>query len=145
MKAPDPPDTSRKRGTDPRSPSLGVIPRGTQHIAAATLRLVCGSGPCAGMVFALTKDRNTIGRADPAANMVVDIDLSPCEVGETRPSISRQHAEIVRTVDGWLIVDLGSANRTTADGRPLQPGQPEELRPGVRLTLGRLIFAVESG
>lgn len=97
------------------------------------------------MVFALTKDRNTIGRADPAANMVVDIDLSPCEVGETRPSISRQHAEIVRTVDGWLIVDLGSANRTTADGRPLQPGQPEELRAGVRLTLGRLTFSVELG
>lgn len=97
------------------------------------------------MVFVLAKDRNTIGRADPAANIAVDLDLSPCEVGETRPSISRQHAEIVRTVDGWRIVDLGSANRTTLDGRPLQPGQPEELRPGILLTLGRLTFSVASG
>lgn len=145
MKPPEPPDNSRGRVADSSSPSLGVIPTRTPRAAAASLRLVCSSGPCAGMVFALTKDRNTIGRADPAANIVVDIDLSPCEVGETRPSISRQHAEVIRKVGGWLIVDLGSANRTAADGRTLQPGQPAELRSGVLLTLGRLTFSVETG
>jgi sigma-B regulation protein RsbU (phosphoserine phosphatase) len=70
------------------------------------------------------------------------LDRSPLRIGRTadadivldHPSVSRTHAELVRTRDAWRIADAGSTNgvivngeRTTAAN--LRPGDVVEIRP----------------
>jgi hypothetical protein len=58
-------------------------------------------------------------------------------------SVSRQHAELVRTDDGWMIVDLGSSNGTFLnDSRIGRTGQ--RLRKGDVLRFGRVVVRVDS-
>jgi ABC-type multidrug transport system ATPase subunit/pSer/pThr/pTyr-binding forkhead associated (FHA) protein len=59
------------------------------------------------------------------------------------PSLSRHHAVLSRSAGELVIRDLGSANGTTVDGRPVHG--TEQLAPGARLTLGRLPFVADSG
>ncbi|MEA2352478.1 MAG: hypothetical protein QOG41_2598 [Thermoleophilaceae bacterium] len=49
-------------------------------------------------------DGLVIGR-DPDCNLVV-----------TDPTVSRHHAELRRTGDGWVVADLGSSNGTRVNG-----------------------------
>jgi pSer/pThr/pTyr-binding forkhead associated (FHA) protein len=56
-----------------------------------------------------------------------------CDIVLTDANVSRRHAEITPTTDGWSISDLGSTNGVTVDGRrvrtsyPLQGGEEVEL------------------
>jgi hypothetical protein len=56
-----------------------------------------------------------------------------CDIVLTDANVSRRHAEITPTTDGWSISDLGSTNGVTVDGRrvrtscPLQGGEEIEL------------------
>ncbi len=119
--------------------ALGVVPERVQTPAGKTLYLHAKHGKR----LPLTQDRVLVGRKDPGENIVVDIDLEEFELGAARPSISRRHAEIVRSADGWHVVDLNSANGTQVDGRRLKPGQPQPLHAGCLLVLGRLEFRIE--
>lgn len=134
---------SRGDGAGSAKSGLGVIPERVQPLPTKTLWLHYKKGSQAGKRLVVAQDRALIGRHDTVENILVDVDLSDFETGEVRPSISRRHAEIVRTADGWLIVDLNSANGTHVDGQRLKPGQAQPLRPGCLLTLGRLEFVIE--
>jgi HD-GYP domain-containing protein (c-di-GMP phosphodiesterase class II) len=58
-------------------------------------------------------------------------------------SVSRQHAELTRTDDGWVIVDLGSSNGTFLnDSRIGRTGQ--RVRKGDVLRFGRVAVRVDS-
>lgn len=131
------------QGKTPARPTggfgLGVVPERVQSSTGKTLYLHAKNGKR----LPLTHDRVLLGRQDPGENIVVDIDLEEFEVGAARPSISRRHAEIVRSADGWHIVDLNSANGTQVDGHRLKPGQLQPLRAGCLLMLGRLEFRIE--
>ena len=50
-------------------------------------------------------------------------------------SVSGVHASIVRTSNGWRLVDLGSTNGTTIDGRQID-GRGGLLRGGERVGFG---------
>ena len=52
-------------------------------------------------------------------------------------SVSRQHAKIIRTVDGFQIQDLGSTNGTFVDGAPIEIST---LRAGATIRLGSFLF-----
>jgi Inner membrane component of T3SS, cytoplasmic domain len=54
-------------------------------------------------------------------------------------SVSGVHANIVRVAGGWRLVDLGSMNGTTLNGRPIdRRGVP--LRGGERVALGAVVL-----
>jgi pSer/pThr/pTyr-binding forkhead associated (FHA) protein len=97
----------------------------TAMIAAPTeprppARLVMLTPPAPGAEFALSRERQRIGRAEDLPIWV------------NHRSISREHAEIVRDSEGFKLVDLGSANGVRLNGKdvetaPLQPGDVVEL------------------
>lgn len=52
--------------------------------------------------------------------------------------VSRRHAKVRSTANGYVITDLNSSNGTWLDGKILPPSQPIDLPSGVTLQLGRL-------
>lgn len=52
--------------------------------------------------------------------------------------VSRRHAKVRSTGDGYVITDLNSSNGTWLDGKILPPSQPVELPNGCTVQLGRL-------
>ncbi len=78
------------------------------------LRLASGNGPSE--LFALRGDRVVLGRAHDCDLILPDVLLS------------RRHAEIARTEQGWVLRDLGSLNGTRLNGLRVL-GQPA-LRDG---------------
>ena len=121
---------------------LGIVPEPSPRSRTVGLVLRCETGRLIGSQLSVTRETTLIGRHDGVEGIRVDLDLTELEAGEARTSISRRHAEILRTPEGWCVVDLNSANGTQVDGARLRPGQPQALMPGCRLTLGRLEFRV---
>jgi FHA domain-containing protein/uncharacterized protein DUF1707 len=72
------------------------------------------------------RDVFTIGRATHSDLVLPDL------------TVSWQHAELRRSGDAWLLVDLGSTNGTRANGWRVGPGL--EVRPGDCVTFGRCRF-----
>jgi len=83
-----------------------------------------------GAPFELGSERASIGRL--AAN---DLTL-------TDTNVSRRHAEIVRTPDGYEIVDLGSTNGTLVNDEPVRR---RLLADGDRITLGTISLIFRDG
>lgn len=50
--------------------------------------------------------------------------------------VSRHHARLETTADGWTIVDLGGVNGTTVNGERIQIGEPVVLAEGDTLGIG---------
>ncbi len=77
-----------------------------------------------------------VGRCDAAAQVVVDVDLTP--VRGLEAGVSRRHARLIVQNDHLRIVDLGSTNGTYINGLRLPPHEPVDLRDGDEVYLGRL-------
>ncbi len=77
-----------------------------------------------------------IGRYDPFRGSTPDIDLNP--FGGFERGVSRLHARIERRKNSLQIVDLRSINGTYLNGRKLAPGQPQVVRSGDEVLLGKL-------
>lgn len=69
----------------------------------------------------LAGERMTIGRS------------RECEILIDDPNVSRRHAEVRKTIEGWMVADLGSTNGVKVNGRRVRE---EVLRPGDKITLG---------
>jgi pSer/pThr/pTyr-binding forkhead associated (FHA) protein len=80
---------------------LGPI-RGADIIGvpAGTAMLIVRRGPSEGTSFTLSSDVTTIGRGDFADVVLDDV------------TVSRNHAEIRHTPEGWQLRDVGSLNGT---------------------------------
>jgi hypothetical protein len=72
----------------------------------------------------------TIGRA------------ADCAVRLSDASVSRRHAEVRRSGDGWTIVDLGSTNGTRVNGAP---ATERRLQDGDAITVGDAALRFEAG
>jgi hypothetical protein len=72
----------------------------------------------------------TIGRSPECDCMVND------------PSVSRRHAQLRRTGDGWLLRDLGSSNGTRLNG--MRVTQEVDVRPGDQVSLGGVRYRLAS-
>jgi serine/threonine-protein kinase len=75
-----------------------------------------------------------IGRRSASRGIEPEIDL----IGPPRdPGVSRLHAKLVPAPDGtWTVVDLGTENGITVNGRDVPSGDSVPLRPGDRIHLG---------
>ena len=65
-----------------------------------------------------------------------------CDLVIDDPNISRRHAEVRRSGEGWTVADLGSTNGVKVNGRRVESAG---LTPGDELTLGviKLKFEME--
>ncbi len=71
--------------------------------------------------------RLLVGRAGGGVGAHVELDDE---------SVSRRHAELVATQDGWSLRDLGSTNGTTVDGAALAAGSVVSLGAGAIVRFG---------
>lgn len=86
-----------------------------------------------------TQEENAfvLGRASTKAKSGEPlVDLS--EFGALELGISRVHAMIRRTKEGYQLIDLDSSNGTWLENKRLVPKQPYPLESGDRIRVGRL-------
>jgi hypothetical protein len=75
--------------------------------------------------YPLSKDVLTVGRLDTS-----DVSLAD-------PGVSRQHAEVRREGDEWVVVDLGSTNGTVVNGKTVKR---HRLSDGDRIAFGDTVI-----
>jgi pSer/pThr/pTyr-binding forkhead associated (FHA) protein len=93
-------------------------------------KLLATAGPQEGAEFALFEDTMTVGRA--TQDTAWDIALQD-------RSVSRPHCRFMKRADGWLIMDLGSANGTSLNGTPVT-AEPRPLKDGDVVAVGETIL-----
>jgi len=74
----------------------------------------------------------TIGRFD----VNVGIKKSSFEFDSNAKAISRRHAAIEKTIDGYCLLDLNSATGTFINGQKLTPNTPSKIENGSRISFG---------
>ncbi|MGD2207635.1 MAG: FHA domain-containing protein, partial [Anaerolineae bacterium] len=94
------------------------------------MRLIIEQGDLAGRVIPLTASEVVIGRGEAS-------DFVLAEHG-----VSRRHARLRQTPQGWTLTDLGSTNGTFVNERQLGGHQSYLLRPGDRIRMGSAVLAV---
>lgn len=105
-----------------------TVPGGIdQFLARYSAKIVQVSGASAGREFPLDGKRLTIGRGPG-----VDVALEDA-------TMSRQHAAIEYSGEGFRIRDLGSTNGILLDGKQVQVG---DLDHGDRFQIGTLRFQI---
>lgn len=84
------------------------------------------------------KDRTIVGRSDPVASFIPDLDLTP--YGGQDGGVSRRHAAIIQDEDNQALYleDLSSTNGTRINGFSLEPKRRYRLRDGDELEFGRV-------
>jgi SAM-dependent methyltransferase len=79
----------------------------------------------------LTQDETLLGREDPSAQIFPDIDLTPFDA---LLNVSRRHAKIIRTPEGFFLEPLSSAG-TDLNGVEIPPLQRAPLHHGANILL----------
>lgn len=93
-----------------------------------------------GTVFPLNGDETLIGRFDPVTELMPDVDLTQVDL---KRSVSRRHARVVRSADGFALTEeVGALNGTFVNGTKLVTGRPQALQDGDKISLGmvKLVF-----
>jgi len=141
-------DLSRLPGSTERaamSAAHAVAPSATARLGAlspvAGPRLVVAG---TGATLVLPQQGEVlIGRADPQITPRPDVDLGPHGGGQA--GVSRRHARLLYSSEGWMLEDLQSTNGTFLNSVPVPPGQPVGVRTGdiLRCSQVTLIFYEE--
>jgi len=122
-----------------RAASPGAPRRATGAVSAARpavrkapqARLVCEAGPSSGQEFVLEGDEVVVGRAAD----------NPVSIPDT--SVSRKHALVRKTGEGWAVSDLGSGNGTLLNGEAV--ADETTLSNGDVIRLGDTELRFEAG
>lgn len=96
-------------------------------MSAGNYQLVVRRGPKPGQVYPLLAPTITVGR-DPMSDIVL-----------TDPEVSRYHAQLVETLDGYEIHDMGSTNGTYVAGKRIGD-EPVLLQVGQDVAFGSGVF-----
>ena len=111
-------------------------PTYTQRNALAPAQLVVASS---GAALPLPNAAQaTIGRADAVSNFFPDIDLTPN--GALDNGVGRRHARLFVQNGQVMIEDMDSTNGTMLNNQKLAARQPQPLRNGDQITLGKLLL-----
>jgi len=95
------------------------------------MKLIVEQGPWAGQELGLDRPAVLIGRGKES-------DLVLQEQG-----VSRQHARLQHSAEGWMLVDLGATNGTFVNGQQIPAHEPRLLKPGDRVTIGSSVLALK--
>ena len=68
-----------------------------------------------------------------------------CAMRLPHASVSKKHAQLHRTDDGWFVTDLQSLNGTTVNGERIDTGVPIALSDGAALGIGVCLFRIGPG
>jgi len=98
--------------------SIAALPSGSAL-------LIVRRGPTAGARFLLDADVTTVGR-HPEADIFLD-DVT----------VSRRHAEFIRTGNTFVVKDLGSLNGTYLSGERIDSAQPVPLSDRTEVQVGK--------
>ena len=63
---------------------------------------------------------------------------SICDVVLPFSPVSKHHGYFERTPQGWLVIDVGSTNGTTVDGKAATQANPLPMNDGAALQLGKV-------
>jgi hypothetical protein len=110
----------------------------TQFTDNMVLRLEIEGAPTP--ILLHPKFETSLGRRDPATGTMPDVDLSA--YAGYRLGVSRKHAIIRLKNERLEIYDLGSSNGSSVNGTRLTPHQPQILRDGDELLLGKMMVRV---
>jgi pSer/pThr/pTyr-binding forkhead associated (FHA) protein len=88
------------------------------------------------------KDDVIIGREDPISEVFPDLDLTT--YGGAEKGVSRKHAVMHRSGDGFTVEDMGSTNGTYVNRKRIQPNVPQPVRLGDEIRLGKLALALKA-
>lgn len=99
--------------------------------------------PTSGRKYPLPQKREiTVGRLDPANDILPDVDLTPIDV---KLSTSRRHAKILVRDGSFFVIEEGATNGTFVNDDRVLTGQPLPVHAGDELRFGivRLRFIEE--
>jgi pSer/pThr/pTyr-binding forkhead associated (FHA) protein len=82
-----------------------------------------------------------VGRSDPQSNSYPDVDLGP--YGGLDLGISRRHFRLTRNGDHFYLEDLNALNGSIVNGQRIPPYTLHPLRPGDRISLGKMEMTFE--
>jgi Double zinc ribbon/FHA domain len=120
----------------PTQPMPQVPPPAAPRAALAPARLVVAAG---GAVLPLPNSAQAlVGRADPVSKFFPDIDLTP--QGALDHGVGRRHLRLFIQGGQVMAEDLESTNGTLINAQRLAPHQPQPLRDGDTVQLGKLIL-----
>jgi pSer/pThr/pTyr-binding forkhead associated (FHA) protein len=120
----------------PTQPMPQVPPQAAPRAALAPARLVVAAG---GAVLPLPNSAQAIvGRADSVSKFFPDIDLTP--QGALDHGVGRRHLRLFVQGGQIMAEDLESTNGTLINAQRLAPHQPQPLRDGDTVQLGKLIM-----
>jgi pSer/pThr/pTyr-binding forkhead associated (FHA) protein len=88
------------------------------------------------------KDEVVIGREDPISEVFPDLDLT--NYGGVEKGVSRKHAVMHRSGDGYTVEDMGSTNGTYVNRKRIQPNMPQQVRPGDEVRFGKLALSLKA-
>jgi CRP-like cAMP-binding protein len=91
-------------------------------------------------LFPVPGDETLVGRFDPVTEQMPDIDLTQVDL---KRSVSRRHARLIRTSDGYALTEeVGALNGTFVNGAKLTTGRPTPVKDGDRVSIGmvKLVF-----
>ncbi len=98
-------------------------------------------GPKSTSMYTLTTDDVQVGRRDPDAGIFPEIDFEGNDIvvdsGERVHAVSRRHGRIFRDSNGLKYEDLGSTNGSTLNGAAVLAHDPQPLKDGDKIVLGR--------
>jgi pSer/pThr/pTyr-binding forkhead associated (FHA) protein len=66
-----------------------------------------------------------------------------CDITLQENLVSRQHARLQQSPQGWTVTDLGSTNGTFVNGRQIVAQEATPLKPGDRITIGNSILVLQ--
>lgn len=122
-----PPPPPQPAYTPPPAPARSLLEPSSLVVAAsgATIRL-----PAAAQAI--------VGRGDAVSNYYPDVDLNPH--GALDNGVGRRHLRLLVQGGQLLIEDLDSTNGTMLNGQRLAPRQPQPLRDGDQIVVGKLLL-----
>ena len=94
-----------------------------------TIMVFVHNGPLKGRSMQINKDSASIGRG-PDNDLRID-----------EPSVSKRHAMIFKTPNGYSIEDLKSQNGTWIDGNLIASGKKMEVESGIPISLGNVLVS----
>lgn len=104
-------------------------------------KLVILRGGTQGKEFVLDSAVTSIGRWDPDGGAFPEIDLTNDDV---EAKISRKHSRITYQDHAFMLEDMGSLNGTYINRGPrLVPGEPQEIKDGDEVIMGKTFFRFE--